>query len=294
MRSRGVLVERIEEMRQSRAAGKVVGQDAPRERAAAIGDAVTIENSAEGDLTLWQRSDQIGRFAEAAARLGFIAIRGDAPDPGEHVVDDGEGGCVYFDGKTIVAPNPRVSGGLPEKFCALLRMIDWPAIVIDGDPGFCDAVTIAGAPVGLMPINRPVSAAVLARISDPTGQTLLRDIEPYDPLGAAAAVMQKYRAARQSESTVPEIGEGRLVVTEFDVPPVDGGIDAPPVWYADEFPTMAPKIESAVEVKLRRQARAAVDLELAKQRAWNDDLLGMIERLRFAYEKDGHDPEPRS
>jgi hypothetical protein len=65
----------------------------------------------------------------------------------------------------------------------MARLLDWPALVVEGGDGLADELILAAAPYGVTAINRHAGPEALFKIKTSHGSRLLAEVEPHDPRG---------------------------------------------------------------------------------------------------------------
>lgn len=135
-----------------------------------------------------QRNRRMNFVIQLAQEIG-IEAGGSSGDRGEIELMTRDGSMI-FDGETFTIPD---TAGLAQArlIIELAQALDWPALVVDGNSVSTDEIILAGAPVGMVPINTCAGDDVLLLIKEKFGHLLADGIRPLDPLSAVDSALAR-------------------------------------------------------------------------------------------------------
>jgi hypothetical protein len=182
---RGIYVAAIEELlaaRQAKAALPMRGAVSERPARTTVGNAVS--------------SHRLPADKERQSRINFVvplALEAQAEARG---ADSGRAamvlttrdGPVIFDGVTFSVEG-TVRRSQAQLIVKLAQALDWPALVVDGDPESIDEVIVAGVPCGLTAINTCASADAIHLIQQKFGHLLADTVRSLDPCNIVCAAL---------------------------------------------------------------------------------------------------------
>jgi hypothetical protein len=90
------------------------------------------------------------------------------------------GGSVLFDGEALTVEG-TAGHAQAQLIIKLAGILDWPAMVVEGDSRSTDEIILAGIPVGLTAINTCASADAIHLITKKYTNLLADLIRPFDP-----------------------------------------------------------------------------------------------------------------
>jgi hypothetical protein len=144
-----------------------------------------------------RRIDQGGRQAALAAIEGYLAGQQMAfarigDEIRVAISSDEELLCSVGRLTTSHIVSPEIA----RLMVACARVLDWPAVVADGDPDSVDAFVIAGVQEELAVVNCCASDRVLSLMRHRFGERLPLAVADYDRRGVAEASVRSYRAVQ--------------------------------------------------------------------------------------------------
>ena len=222
--ARGVQTWQVEALKTRRASGSEKAMVTAREVDPCCEN--LIADPADYHVGLRERADRIDAFCAHFGALGF--------DPGCYVEGGRDiavvmtfGGQITYDGESLVSHDLVDIGGLAQSIVDFARSQNWSALHVQGDDHISDALAVAGAPHGLVPINRSPSSLALAQNAYPSGAILLDEIKAFDLRGVVAG---------QIAIRCPEAAEAQ-------VPPAMSDLGAPSdlSFFIEDFPTPDPQ-----------------------------------------------------
>lgn len=162
---------------------------------------MTVTNAAESRVGNEDAAKLRKRFADAAEELGHeLEIVLDAPSglPAASL----RGTSVVFDGRAVAI---AATGNSEDAaiVARLVRRLDWPALVVEGDGRLADLMAIAAADEGVFMVNRAPSLGARDIIARAFLGELKSAIARHDPLGVAAEFLADFAA----KAACPSIGE---------------------------------------------------------------------------------------
>jgi hypothetical protein len=170
-----------------------------REKAAAAGLADQPKRGKSKGLTL---SNVVARHMDRGAHeAALVAI--ERYLAGQQItferLGDGIRIGVGSDDELFCSPGRMTAAGIvPPAIAKLLvgcaRVLDWPAVVADGDADCIDSFIIAGVQEELAVVNTAASDRALSLIRHKFGERLQQAVADYDRLGVAKASVRSYRA----------------------------------------------------------------------------------------------------
>ena len=161
---------------------------------------------------------------------------------------------VIFDGEKF--RTGHVGANQFEQIIQLARLLDWPALVVEGDNDMADGLILAAVQYGVAVINRHASPEALLQIQTKYGARLLADIRPHDPREIVEASIRPFEQSTQAMRGINvDVGQSQATAIEDNV----------------EFFEMPEPSTQVDEDARRKNAKHAADF-FAKQRQDLDDL----------------------
>jgi hypothetical protein len=182
---RGIYVAEIEELlaaRQAKAALPMRGVVSESSARTTVGNAVSSHRPPADK----ERQSRIN-FVVPLALDAQAEARG-ADSGRAAIVLTTRDGSVIFDGVTFSVVG-TVRPALAQLIVKLAQALDWPALVVDGDPKSIDEVIVAGVPYGLTAINTCASADAIRLIQRQFGHLLADTVGPLDPCNIVYAAL---------------------------------------------------------------------------------------------------------
>jgi hypothetical protein len=134
----------------------------------------------------------------------------------------------------------------------LVTALEWPAMVVEGNPQSADKIIAAGVPAGVAVINRYASKGALSRIRHTHGDMLLEQIRPHDPLGIAEKAVVAYAQFARDEKETFASGNDETL--------------SPQTTEKFEFERIPEPVPSAASIELARRNAEHVERYFAKQK----------------------------
>lgn len=197
MHNDGRHVEAVEQLKASRP----LRRKAQRRAAVPEAATMTVTNAAVSRVGNEDAAKLRKRYADAAEELGHeleIVLDASSGLPAVSL----RGTSVVFDGRAfaIAATGNSEDAAIVAR---LVRRLDWPALVVEGDGRLADLMAIAAADEGVFMVNRAPSLGARDIIARAFLGELKSAIARHDPLGVAAEFLADFAA----KAACPPIGE---------------------------------------------------------------------------------------
>ena len=103
-------------------------------------------------------------------------------------------GSVLFDGEALTVEG-TTGHAQAQLIIKLAGILDWPAMVVEGDSRWTDEIILTGIPIGLTAINTCASADAIRLITKKYTNLLADVIRPFDPCSVVDGARTEPRAA---------------------------------------------------------------------------------------------------